>query len=132
MQIKYRRYTIALLDLIDTRALTSPKICKTVFTRLSSTALRYEKKKKTRLTQRRWQANRPNRVAEWYSLVQAQQRDVIVEIQEAEVTSHHAHHVSRLRWLLHASVMLPESDLDHEPHESEKKTRRTDHIRLRK
>lgn len=94
-------------------------------------ALRFlQIRKDIALTQRRWQAYRSYHVAERHSFVQAQQRDVVIEIQEAKITSHHAHHVPGLHWFLHASIVFPESDFDHEPHESEKKTRRTDHMRL--
>lgn len=55
-----------------------------------------------------------------YAVVESEQRDVVVEVEEAEGARNGPQHETRFRSLLVvAAVMFSECDLDHEPHEPE-------------
>lgn len=55
-----------------------------------------------------------------YSVVEPQQRDIVVEIEKAEGASDGPKDESRFRpFIIVATIVFSERDLDHEPHEPE-------------
>lgn len=67
------------------------------------------------------QADRPDHIVDGHAIVEAQQRNVIVEVREAELLRNGAQHEARLRaHRVVAAIVLAEGDLDHEPHETGK------------
>lgn len=69
-------------------------------------------------------ADRPDGVGDGHTVVEAQDGDVVVKVEVAEVSGSSAQHEARLRLVVgSAAIVLAKSHFDHEPHESRYPTR---------
>lgn len=71
------------------------------------------------LTLRVRQTNWSNEVSDWHTIVQAQNRNILVKVGETEILDESSQHESRFRAnIFFATIVLSEGDTDHEPEES--------------